>query len=157
MDNELLLYQTTKNTVYNVLMHCNQNVITLMKHRSLVGGGGGCGGWGGGGGGVGVCGGGGVWGGGGGGGGGVYTGITLSVCLSVCPSVCRRHVFRSVTQVCFGISIWNFICMLLVAMGRSLLIFSDVTFKMAAWWPSWIFRFPDSNFCLALNIKSKLQ
>ena len=80
-----------------------------------------------------------------------------SVCLSVCPSVCRRHGFRSVTQVYFGISIWNFICMLLVAMGRSLLIFSNVTFKMAAWQPSWIFRFPDSNFCLALNIKSKLQ
>ena len=62
-----------------------------------------------------------------------------------------------VTQVCFGISIWNFICMLLVAMGRSLLIFSNVTFKMTALQPSWIFRFPDSNFCLALNIKSKLQ
>ena len=28
-------------------------------------------------------------------------------------------------------------------MGRSLLIFSDVTFKMAAWWPYWIFWFPD--------------
>ena len=53
-----------------------------------------------------------------------YTGITLSVCLSVFPSVCRWHGFRSVTQVCYGILIWNFICMLLVAMGRSLLIFS---------------------------------
>ena len=97
--------------------------------------------------------------------GGGYTGITLSVCLSVCPSVClsvcpsvcRWHGFRIVTRVCFGISIWNFICMLLVAMGRSLLIFSDVTFKMAAWWPSWIFRFPNSNFSLALNFKSKLM
>ena len=68
-----------------------------------------------------------------------------SVCLSVCPSVCRRHGFRSVTQVCFGISIWNFICMLLVAMGRSLFIFSNVSFKMAAWQPSWVFRFLDSN------------
>ena len=27
-------------------------------------------------------------------------------------------------------------------MGRSLLIFSDLTFKMAAWWPYWIFWFP---------------
>ena len=51
----------------------------------------------------------------------------------------------------------NFICILFVAMGRSLLVFSDVTFKMAAWRPSWIFLFPDSNFTLALNIKSKLQ
>ena len=49
------------------------------------------------------------------------------------PSVCRRHGFRSISQVCFGISISNFICMLIVAIGRSLLIFSDVTFKMAAW------------------------
>ena len=92
-------------------------------------------------------------------GGGVYW-IHLvrpSVRLSVCPSVCRRHGFRSISQVCFGISISNFICMLMVAIGRSLLIFSVVTFKMAAWWPYWIFWFPDSNFSLALNIKFKLQ
>ena len=86
-----------------------------------------------------------------------YTGFTLSVRLSVCPSVCRRHGFRSISQVCFGISISNFICMLMVAIGRSLLIFSVVTFKMAAWRPYWIFWFPDSNFSLALNIKFKLQ
>ena len=88
---------------------------------------------------------------------GGYTGFTLSVCPSVRPSVCRRHGFRSITQVCFGISISNFICMLMVAISRSLLIFSDVTFKMAAWWPYWIFWFPDSNFTLALNINFKLQ
>ena len=88
---------------------------------------------------------------------GGYTGFTLSVRLSVCPSVCRRHGFRSISQVCFGISISNFICMLMVAIGRSLLIFSDVTFKMAAWRPYWIFWFPDSNFTLALNINFKLQ
>ena len=92
---------------------------------------------------------------------GGYTGFTLSVCpsvrLSVRPSVCRRHGFRSISQVCFGISISNFICMLMVAIGRSLLIFSDVTFKMAAWRPYWIFWFPDSNFTLALNINFKLQ
>ena len=85
--------------------------------------------------------------------GGGYTGFTLSVC----PSVCRRHGFRSISQVCFGISISNFICMLMVAIGRSLLIFSDATFKMAAWRPYWIFWFPDSNFTLALNINFKLQ
>ena len=84
-------------------------------------------------------------------------GILDSPCPSVCPSVCRRHGFRSISQVCFGISISNFICMLMVAIGRSLLIFSVVTFKMAAWRPYWIFWFPDSNFSLALNIKFKLQ
>ena len=42
-------------------------------------------------------------------------------------------------------------------MGRSLLIFSNVNLKMAAWWPYWIFWFPDSNFSLALNINSKLH
>ena len=92
-------------------------------------------------------------------GGGVYW-IHLvrpSVRLSVCPSVCRRHGFRSISQVCFGISISNLICMLMVAIGRSLLIFSDVTFKMADWRPYWIFWFPDSNFTLALNINFKLQ
>ena len=83
--------------------------------------------------------------------------VRLSVCPSVRPSVCRRHGFRSISQVCFGISISNFICMLLVAIGRSLLIFSDVTFKMAAWRLYWIFWFPDSNFTLALNINFKLQ
>ena len=92
-------------------------------------------------------------------GGGVYW-IHLvrpSVCPSVRPSVCRRHGFRSISQVCFGISISNFICMLMVAIGRSLLIFSVVTFKMAAWQPYWIFWFPDSNFSLAFNINFKLQ
>ena len=88
---------------------------------------------------------------------GGYTGFTLSVCPSVRPSVCRRHGFRSISQVCFGISISNFICMLMVAIGRSLLIFSNVTFKMAAWRPYWNFWFPDSNFTLALNINFKLQ
>ena len=89
--------------------------------------------------------------------GGILDSPCLSVCPSVRPSVCRRHGFRSISQVCFGISISNFICMLMVAIGRSLLIFSDVTFKMAAWRPYWIFWFPDSNFTLALNINFKLQ
>ena len=65
--------------------------------------------------------------------------------------------FRNVSQVCFWISISNFICMLMVVIGKCLLIFSEVTFKMAAWWPYWIFWFPDSNFSLALNINSKLK
>ena len=89
--------------------------------------------------------------------GGILDSPYPSVCPSVRPSVCRRHGFRSISQVCFGISISNFICMLMVAIGRSLLIFSEVTFKMAAWWPYWIFCFPDSNFSLVLNINSKLK
>ena len=71
--------------------------------------------------------------------------------------LCRWHGFWSVSQVCFRISISNFTCMLMVVIGRSLLIFSAVTFKMTAWWPYWIFWFPDSNFSLALNINSKLK
>ena len=74
-------------------------------------------------------------------------------CIHVCPSVCRRHGFRSTTQVFLGISISNFKCILFMAMDRSLF----VTFKMATWRQYWIFRFPDSNSSLALNIKSKLQ
>ena len=88
---------------------------------------------------------------------GGYTGFTLSVRPSVRPSICKQHGFRSISQVCFGISISNFICMFMVVIGRSLLIFSDVTFKMAAWQPYWIFWFPDSNFNMALNINSKFQ
>ena len=65
--------------------------------------------------------------------------VRPSVSPSVRPSVCRRHGFRSISQVCFGISISNFICMLMAAIGRSLLIFSKVTFKMAAWRQYWIF------------------
>ena len=71
--------------------------------------------------------------------------------------LCRCQGFRDVSQVCFGISISNFICMLMVVIGKSLLIFGEVTFKMAAWWPYWIFWFPDSNFSLALNINSKFK
>ena len=83
------------------------------------------------------------WGGGGRGG---YTGLTLSVRPSVRPPVCRRHGFQSITQDYFGISISNSICMLFVAMGQSLLIFRDVTFKMTAWRPYWIFQFRDTDF-----------
>ena len=49
-------------------------------------------------------------------------------------SVSRRHGFGSVTQVCFGISVSNFMCMSFVAVGRSLMIVSYVAFKMAALW-----------------------
>ena len=73
--------------------------------------------------------------------GGVYWNhlVRPSVRLSVRPSVCRPHGFRSISQVSFGISISNFICMLIQAIGRSPLIFSDVTFKMVAWRPYWNF------------------
>ena len=106
------------------------------------------------------------------------------------------HGFRSVTQVCFGISyacclykwakaywfspmslskwiyigvfsfrtlplVWlwisspSFSSTLLVYMERSLLIFRDVTNKIAAGRPYWIFQVPDSqtSISLALNMK----
>ena len=44
------------------------------------------------------------------------------------------HVFGSVSQVCFGISVSNFMCMSFVAVGRSLMIVSYVAFKIAALW-----------------------
>ena len=47
--------------------------------------------------------------------------------------------FRTLTLGWFWISTPNFNSTLLVSMGRSLLIFSDVTFKMAAWRPFWFF------------------
>ena len=76
--------------------------------------------------------------------GGVLDSPCPSIRLSVRPSVCRRHGFRSISQVWFGISISNFIGMLMVAIGKSLV-------AILAFW------FPDSNFTFALNINSKLQ
>ena len=49
-------------------------------------------------------------------------------------SVSERHGFGSITQVCFGISVSNFMCMYFVAVSRSLTIVSYVAFKMAALW-----------------------
>ena len=66
--------------------------------------------------------------------------------------LCSWHSCRSVTQVYFGISISNFICMLFVAMGQSLLIFRYVILKMATWQPYWICQFLNCNFSLAVNI-----
>ena len=80
----------------------------------------------------------------------------MGVCIldSSCLSVCRQHGFRSL--------LWNFNFKFHVHIycghrQKSPLFFSDVSFKMATWWPYWIFWFPDSNFSLALNIHSKLQ
>ena len=84
-------------------------------------------------------------------------GLLDSPCPSVRPSVCRRHGFRCISEVCFGISISTFIRMLMVVIGRSLLLFRYVAFEMAIWRPYWIFWFPDCNFTLALNINSKFQ
>ena len=72
-----------------------------------------------------------------------------------------RHIgffgFRTLTLVWLYISTPNFSGAVLMYMGRSLLIYSDVNFKMAAWQPYWIFWFPDSNISLALNMNLKLQ
>ena len=58
-----------------------------------------------------------------------YTGFTLSVRPSVRLSV---DDMVSGVEVCFVISISNFISMLMVVIGKSLLIFSDISLKMAA-------------------------
>ena len=65
--------------------------------------------------------------------------------------------FRTLTVVWLWISTPNFSGTVLMYMGRSLLIFSGVNFKMVAWQPYWNFWFPDSYFCLALNMNSKLN
>ena len=49
-------------------------------------------------------------------------------------SVSGWHGFGSVTQVCFGISVSNLMCMSFAAVGRSLTIVSYVAFEMAALW-----------------------
>ena len=48
--------------------------------------------------------------------------------------LCRWHGLGSVTHVCFGISVSNFMCMSFVAVGKSLMIFSYIAFKTAALW-----------------------
>ena len=52
--------------------------------------------------------------------------------------------FRTLTLVWLWILTPNLSGTILIYMGRSLLIFIDITFKMAAWWPYWIFWFLDS-------------
>ena len=54
----------------------------------------------------------------------------------------------------FSFSIANFSCKILVYMERSLLIFSNITFKNGRLVAYWMFHFPDSIICLALAIKS---
>ena len=68
---------------------------------------------------------------------------------------CRWHGFCCVMRVYFGMSVSNFMCILSVAMDRNLLIFSDVTFTLAAWWPCFFFKVSGSNLSLALNDKCK--
>ena len=76
-------------------------------------------------------------------GGGIRDSPSSSVSLFVHPSMhlstCRWPDFQSVSQVCFEIKNSRFMRMLIVAIARSQLIFSHVTFKMAAWQPYWIF------------------
>ena len=54
--------------------------------------------------------------------------------------------FPTLTLVWLWISTANLSGTILIYMGRSLLIFSDVTIKMAAWRPYWIFWFPDQLY-----------
>ena len=62
--------------------------------------------------------------------------------------------FRTLTLVWLWISSPNLSGTILVYMGRSLLIFSDVTFKMASWWPYWIFWF---SYELKFGFEYQLQ
>ena len=70
-----------------------------------------------------------------------YTGFTLSVCPSARLPVWPYggHIgffgFRTLTLLWLWISTSNFSGTILMYMGRSLLIFSNVIFKMAAWRP----------------------
>ena len=65
--------------------------------------------------------------------------------------------FQTLTLVWLWISTPNLNGTILMYMCRSLLIFSNVNFKMVARQPYWSFWFPDSNFSLALNINCKLE
>ena len=65
--------------------------------------------------------------------------------------------FQTLTLVWLWISTPNLGGTILMYMCRSLLIFSNVNFKMAARQPYWNFWFQDSNFSLALNINCKLK
>ena len=65
--------------------------------------------------------------------------------------------FQTLNLVWLWISIPNLSGTILMYMCRSLLIFSNVNFKMAARQPYWNFWFPDSNFSFALNINCKLK
>ena len=64
---------------------------------------------------------------------------------------------QTLTLVWPWISIPNLSGTILMYMCRSLLIFRNVNFKMAARWPYWIFLFPDSNFSLALKSTPNLS
>ena len=64
--------------------------------------------------------------------------------------------FQTLILVCLWISSPNFNGTSIVYMERSLLVLSNIIFRMATWHPYWIFQVLDSNFSLALNIKSKL-
>ena len=66
-------------------------------------------------------------------------------------------LFQTPTLVWPWISTPNLSGTMLMYMCKTLLIFSNINFKMAARRPYWIFLCPDSNFSLALNINSKLM
>ena len=65
--------------------------------------------------------------------------------------------FRTLTLLWLWISTSNFSSPILMYMCRSLFIFSNVNFKMAARQPYRNFWFLDSSFSLALNINCKLK
>ena len=62
-------------------------------------------------------------------------------------------IFLSLTLVWLWISSPNFNSKLLVYMGRSLLIFSNVTSKMAAWQPYWIFSCDQAALWMVFSVR----
>ena len=88
-----------------------------------------------------------------GGGGGGYTGITLSACLSVRPSV---GDMVSVTQVCFG---FQFKISYACCWWPWAEAYWFSAMSLSKWPPGGYLGFFgfQTNFCLASNIKSKLQ
>ena len=77
---------------------------------------------------------------------------------SVLPSVSRRHDFRSVSQVCFGISIANLMCILIVVVSRN----KSIDFQIGHFQDGRLktilnFVVPDYHFSLAFNTNFKHQ
>ena len=68
--------------------------------------------------------------------------------------------FRTLNLVWLWVSTPNLSGTILIYMGRSLLIFSDVTFKMVTWWPYCIFIRPSLDgtyYGMALSVRSSVR
>ena len=78
-----------------------------------------------------------------------------SVGWSILPRVCRRHGFRSITQVCVGISISKkFHKHIVCGYGQEPVDFQWCHFQNGRLGAILVFRFLESNFSLPLNIQT---